>query len=149
MSHDPDEIFDRHLQIAATNGRYGHEYHILALAIIVQDIYTYSRFALQLQHMFRSKRNGLGSHIMYRVPSHLRTDYSADNPCCIFYDMAQVHYTAILPINTQVPKFAPYTNLFSKRSIIQGFITTCLATSFFACITTLYNTISTLVCILQ
>ncbi len=41
----PDEIFDRHLQIAATNGRYVHEYHILALAIIVQRvIYAYSRF---------------------------------------------------------------------------------------------------------
>ncbi len=113
----PEEIFDRHIHIA--------------LAIISQrDVYTYSRFAmedgswsvpentstLQLVHMFRLKKNGLGCYILYRVPSHLQTDqYSTDNPCCIFYDMAQLHYTPILPLNATVCKFRPYTNLFTSR----------------------------------
>ncbi len=94
----PEEIFPRHLHIAATRGMFGHEYHVLALAIILQrDVYTYSRLALedgswsvpentstlQLVHTCSDKRNGLGCHITYRVPSHLQTDqYLTDNPCC-------------------------------------------------------------------
>ncbi len=124
----PTEILNRHIEIARTNGRYGHEYHVLALAIVLQrDIYCYSRFVLQdgtwvvpenstissLSLMFRSRKNVLGSHILYRVPRQLQKDsYNTDQPCCIFYDMAGQHYAALLPVKQNVLLFKPYTNLF-------------------------------------
>ncbi len=128
----PEETFKSYSQIIKTNGRFGHEYHLIALAIALQcDIYSYSRrFILQdgtwtvpyyttsssLAFMFRTQKNGLGTHILYRVPQQLQTDtYDTDNPCCIFYDAAGVHYTAFLPIKSDVTLFRPYTNLFHLR----------------------------------
>ncbi len=124
----PDNVFLEHLEQATTNREYGHEFHILALAIVTQrDIYAYSRFSLedgswtvpqtsshrQLVQLFKSRDNNLGQHLLYRVPPQLKTDlYNTDNPCCIFFDMASAHYTAIFPVHNKVPLFKLYTTLF-------------------------------------
>ena len=125
---EPDNVFLDYLEEATRNGAYGHEFHILALAIVTQrDIYAYSHFSRkddtwpvpynashnQVVHMFKSRDNRVGQHILYRVPPQLKTDlYNTENPCCIFYDMAASHYIALLPVHDKVPVFKPYTNLF-------------------------------------
>ena len=117
-----EKYFEHILYVARKWTEWGNEYHLLALAIVLQrDIYCYVPFTLteltpcqrndpkELQSLF--DRHKLSNHLLYRAPTDMRSvNYNTKDPVCIFYD-AQNHYTAIKRQLNNNTLFSPYVEL--------------------------------------
>ena len=130
------------IKIAYTDKAYGNEYHLLALATLLQrPIYSYSNFRADLvdvdlwlkdeenkiEHKqttcdelvaaFNDRRNYTGNHLKYLPLEGIFPVSSTQEKkkcLCIHYDKCMLHYTALIPKKEEVHEYIPKSNLFDQ-----------------------------------
>ena len=120
--------FNSILYDAKTNGIWCNEYHLSAISTFLNsNIYIYSTFfnringqifqhastTEELQHFFNQNIR-TGAHLIYK-PLQYNNTASFENlqPLYGFFSSISKHFTSIIPISGNAPKFTPHNNLIS------------------------------------
>ena len=102
------------LEFALTKRAWGNEYHLLALSTALNtNIYIYSVFpekwlnnSIEKIHENFSKERYIGAHLIYKP---LNNAYTNNFICGQF---GEAHYTALIPINSQVLELKPKSSFY-------------------------------------